>query len=129
MRWASPEILLEKRFTLESDTWSFGIMMYEVITRGLHPYHTIQTNTEVSNYVLNQSRLANYNDCIDATVWSMMLQIWSHSPNDRPKFNTILETIDSVCKNMKSMDDITYLEPDVGDTTYMEPVTGLRYDN
>ena len=103
-------------------------MMYEVLTRGLHPYHTIQTNTEVSNYVLRERRLENYNNCVDDDIWSMMLQIWSHSPSDRPKFSIILEKIDTVCKNIKAMDH-SYMEPFSGETSYMEPVTGLGYDN
>lgn len=39
VRWMSPEALLYGRFTLESDVWSFGVVLWEVFTRGKLPYY------------------------------------------------------------------------------------------
>ncbi len=34
IKWTSPEAALSGRFTVKSDVWSFGIVVYEIITHG-----------------------------------------------------------------------------------------------
>ena len=99
-------------------------MLYEVITRGLFPYNTIRTNAEVHHYVIKGGRL-DRPDSFDDSTWSLCLQIWSEYPADRPKFDRILDTLTSICANMKTM-DTSYLEFQQGNASYLEPV---KYDN
>jgi serine/threonine protein kinase len=39
IRWTAPEAVLLGKFSTKSDIWSFGILLYEVITYGQVPYH------------------------------------------------------------------------------------------
>lgn len=38
VKWTAPEAMLYNRFTIKSDVWSFGVLLYEVITYGANPY-------------------------------------------------------------------------------------------
>ena len=38
VKWTSPEALKLKEFTTKSDVWAFGILLFEIIEKGLSPY-------------------------------------------------------------------------------------------
>ena len=47
MRWASIEVLTSGRFSRASDVWAFGVLMFEVLSRGALPYAEMATLSEV----------------------------------------------------------------------------------
>jgi len=38
VRWTALETVLERTFSIKSDVWSFGIVLYELVTYGRTPY-------------------------------------------------------------------------------------------
>lgn len=38
VRWTAPEAITFRKFTSASDVWSFGVVMWEVISYGERPY-------------------------------------------------------------------------------------------
>ena len=38
VKWTAPEAIHNRIFTTSSDVWSFGILIYEIITYGRNPY-------------------------------------------------------------------------------------------
>jgi len=46
VRWMPPESILYRRFTIESDVWSYGVLLWEVFTEGKQPWYGY-TNQEV----------------------------------------------------------------------------------
>lgn len=48
IRWTAPEAIAHRIFTSASDVWSFGIVMWEVLSFGDKPYGHM-TNQEVTD--------------------------------------------------------------------------------
>lgn len=48
VRWKSPECLTKHQYSTASDVWAFGVLMYEVLTRGCVPYSHLLDDKEVS---------------------------------------------------------------------------------
>lgn len=56
VRWMSPEALGLGLFTPASDVWSFGVLLYEIITFGSFPFQGMGNN-QVLEYVKNGETL------------------------------------------------------------------------
>ena len=46
VKWTAPEALHYKKYSTASDVWSFGMVMYEIWSLGMKPYHNL-TNIQV----------------------------------------------------------------------------------
>jgi len=38
VKWTAPEAIDNGKYTIKSDVWSFGILLYEIMTFGQTPY-------------------------------------------------------------------------------------------
>lgn len=91
IRWTAPEAALYSRFTTKSDVWSFGILLYELVTYGCVPYEEM-TNTQVLKAVQQGYRIALPNNL--QSLSSIMMDCWRENPSDRPTFETLYFTLD-----------------------------------
>jgi len=46
IRWMPPESVLYRKFTIESDVWSFGVVLWEIFNYGRQPWFEL-SNMEV----------------------------------------------------------------------------------
>uniref|UniRef100_A0A8C8VR83 Tyrosine-protein kinase receptor n=1 Tax=Pelusios castaneus TaxID=367368 RepID=A0A8C8VR83_9SAUR len=91
VKWMPPEAFLEGIFTSKTDTWSFGVLLWEIFSLGYMPY-PCKTNQEVLEFVTSGGRMDPPKNC-PGPVYRIMTQCWQHSPESRPNFSTILERI------------------------------------
>ncbi|KAL7055952.1 hypothetical protein AAHC03_022874 [Spirometra sp. Aus1] len=84
IKWTAPEAALMGRFTIKSDVWSYGIVLYEIITHGQVPYPSMN-NTETLNQVGNGYRMPQPATCPDP-IYAIMLQTWDAVADKRPTF-------------------------------------------
>lgn len=100
IRWTAPEACLYQTFTIKSDVWSYGIVLYELVTFGQHPYTGLST-FEVMEKIKVGYRLPNPEskcvrriECPDE-MYSMMLKCWDDVPEARPTFTFLREYFDN----------------------------------
>nr|XP_012315817.1 proto-oncogene tyrosine-protein kinase ROS [Aotus nancymaae] len=91
VRWMAPESLMDGIFTTHSDVWSFGILIWEILTLGRQPYPA-HSNLDVLNYVQTGGRLEPPRNCPD-DLWNLMIQCWAQEPDQRPTFHRIQDQL------------------------------------
>ena len=87
IKWTAPEAVLYKRFTIKSDVWSFGIVLYEIITYGRFPYPGM-TNAEVLEKLSQGYRMGCPINC-PKELYDIMLDCWREEPANRPTFESL----------------------------------------
>ncbi|XP_039101958.1 proto-oncogene tyrosine-protein kinase ROS [Hyaena hyaena] len=91
VRWMAPESLMDGIFTTQSDVWSFGILIWEILTLGHQPYPA-HSNLDVLNYVQTGGRLEPPRNCPD-DLWNLLTQCWAQEPDQRPTFHKIQDQL------------------------------------
>ncbi|KAF6773426.1 hypothetical protein AHF37_08410, partial [Paragonimus kellicotti] len=56
IRWMSPEALSSAYFTLKSDVWSYGVVLWEIVTYAALPYSGL-SHEQVIQHVVNGGQL------------------------------------------------------------------------
>ena len=84
VKWTAPEAALYNRFSIKSDVWSFGIVLYETITYGRFPYPG-WTNAEVLEKISTGYRMGCPSNC-PKKLHDIMLDCWREDPASRPTF-------------------------------------------
>uniref|UniRef100_A0A4W5LYH7 receptor protein-tyrosine kinase n=1 Tax=Hucho hucho TaxID=62062 RepID=A0A4W5LYH7_9TELE len=107
IRWTAPEAIAYRKFSSSSDVWSYGVVMWEVMSYGERPYWNL-TNRDVIKSVEEGYRLPAPMSCPGA-LHTLMLDCWQKDRNERPRFCQIVTVLDKLIRNpenLKSMDTL-----------------------
>lgn len=77
IKWMPPEAFLDGIFTSKTDVWSFGVLLWEIMSMGYMPY-TGCANREVMQLVTSGGRLEPPANCPGMTCFFFIM--WSHIP-------------------------------------------------
>ncbi|KAG7273689.1 hypothetical protein CRUP_017442 [Coryphaenoides rupestris] len=87
VRWMPPESVLYRRFTVASDVWSFGVVLWEVFTSGRKPWSQL-SDTEVMECLVQGAVLDRPGAC-PQEVYDIMLGCWQTDPQLRPNIQEV----------------------------------------
>uniref|UniRef100_A0A672KNC7 receptor protein-tyrosine kinase n=1 Tax=Sinocyclocheilus grahami TaxID=75366 RepID=A0A672KNC7_SINGR len=97
IRWTAPEAITYRKFTSASDVWSYGIVMWEVMSYGERPYWDM-SNQDVIKAIEEGYRLPPPMEC-PLALHQLMLECWMRERADRPKFSQIVNMLDKLIRN------------------------------
>ncbi|XP_022222017.1 uncharacterized protein LOC111073816 isoform X2 [Drosophila obscura] len=93
VRWMPPETLALGLFTPASDIWSFGVVLYEVISFGSYPYQGL-TNNQVLDFVKN-GKTMHIPFGVKPQLEGLLKACWSQEASKRPTALEVVEYISS----------------------------------
>eukprot|EP00117_Sycon_ciliatum_P018206 scpid36059/ scgid16908/ Tyrosine-protein kinase Mer; Proto-oncogene c-Mer; Receptor tyrosine kinase MerTK len=116
VKWTALESINHQKFTLESDVWAYGVLLWEIMSTGMLPYPGI-ANADLVRYLESGHRLSQPARCPDP-VYHVMLSCWEEDPKKRPHFSQIKrmlrESNNQLYENIMAMPiyrDVSTLEP------------------
>uniref|UniRef100_A0A3B5LSJ5 receptor protein-tyrosine kinase n=1 Tax=Xiphophorus couchianus TaxID=32473 RepID=A0A3B5LSJ5_9TELE len=101
IRWTAPEAIAYRKFSSSSDVWSYGVVMWEVMSYGERPYWNL-TNRDVIKSVEEGYRLPAPMGC-PAALHTLMLDCWQKDRNERPRFCQIVTVLDKLIRNPENL--------------------------
>ncbi|NWX67179.1 RON protein, partial [Promerops cafer] len=116
VKWMALESLQTQKFTTKSDVWSFGVLMWELLTRGASPYAGVDPY-DMACYLLQGRRLPQPSHCPDP-LYRVMLSCWAPAPEERPSFTGLVGELQRVLATLDGEHyvnlAVTYIDLDWG---------------
>ncbi|KAL4231275.1 hypothetical protein ACF0H5_008855 [Mactra antiquata] len=104
-KWMAIESLFTQRFTIKSDVWSFGIVLWEIVTLGGSPYPSIPLKDLYG--LLNEGyRMEKPENC-SAKLYQIMISCWHPNPNSRPSFSELRVELEKLLEETRSYIDLS----------------------
>ncbi|NWH55839.1 STYK1 kinase, partial [Geococcyx californianus] len=105
VKWQAPEQLLEKSPSIKADIWSFGILLYEMITLGAPPYPEVPPS-DILSYLQRQNIMKQPSIC-QQPMYSIMKSCWQWDAANRPSPADLLRSLQ---RAMKTSNDHAVLQ-------------------
>ncbi|XP_065556842.1 fibroblast growth factor receptor 3-like [Artemia franciscana] len=118
VKWMAPEALFKRVYTSQSDVWSFGVLMWEIMTLGGTPYPTIPNMERLFQLLREGHRMEKPTAC-SLELYLLMRDCWQFEPDKRPTFTELVEDLDRIM-SLSSTDE--YL--DLGFCSADTPLSG-----
>uniref|UniRef100_A0A7N6BBS9 Receptor protein-tyrosine kinase n=1 Tax=Anabas testudineus TaxID=64144 RepID=A0A7N6BBS9_ANATE len=97
IKWMALESILHRKFTHQSDVWSYGVTVWELMTFGAKPYDMIPAR-EIPDVLEGGERLPQPPICtID--VYMIMVKCWMIDPDSRPKFKDLVQDFSAMARD------------------------------
>ncbi|RMC07253.1 hypothetical protein DUI87_16710 [Hirundo rustica rustica] len=92
VKWMAPESLFERTYTMKSDVWSYGILLWEIFSLGVNPYPGVQVDSNFykliqSGFKMDQPYYATKD------VYCMMQSCWALDSRKRPSFSCLVSSL------------------------------------
>ncbi|XP_061777545.1 activated CDC42 kinase 1-like isoform X3 [Nerophis ophidion] len=103
--WCAPESLKSRSFSHASDTWMFGVTLWEMFSHGQEPWMGLNGSQILHKVDVEAERLCKPDDC-PQDIYNVVLQCWSPKPEDRPTFVALRDFLmETMPTDMRALQD------------------------
>lgn len=124
-RYIAPETWEQSIYSQESDVYSFGILMYEIITNqeAFCGNKFFEIPAKVTSGIRPEFKIQ-----IQSPYKNLIEKCWSQNPSDRPTFNQILEELSDSQFITETIDEDYYLNYIDYINDYIEKISSFKDD-
>lgn len=92
VKWMAPESIFECVYTVQSDVWSYGIMLWEIFSLGKSPYPNILVDSKFYKMIKCGYQMSRP-DFAPPEMYTIMKMCWNLDAAERPTFSKISQMI------------------------------------
>ncbi|XP_068123102.1 receptor-type tyrosine-protein kinase FLT3 isoform X2 [Hyperolius riggenbachi] len=115
VKWMAPESIFDGIYTIKSDIWSYGILLWEIFSLGVNPYPGMPVNANFYKLLQSGFKMDQPFYATDE-IYFLMQSCWAFEPKKRPSFTELVSflgyqisnTESVLYKNMKNNTDTSY---------------------
>ncbi|XP_028816460.1 receptor-type tyrosine-protein kinase FLT3 [Denticeps clupeoides] len=101
VKWMAPESIFNGMYTMESDIWAYGILLWEIFSLGVTPYPGMKVDNHFYSLIQRGFQMEQPFYAKEST-YKMMRQCWALNPLERPSFHKLGLFIE---KEMEAVED------------------------
>ncbi|XP_006868116.1 PREDICTED: vascular endothelial growth factor receptor 2 [Chrysochloris asiatica] len=124
LKWMAPETIFDRVYTIQSDVWSFGVLLWEIFSLGASPYPGVKIDEEFCRRLKEGTRM-RAPDYTTPEMYQTMLDCWHGEPNQRPTFSELVEHLGNLLQANAQQDGKDYIVLPISETLSMEDDSGL----
>ncbi|XP_035902096.1 tyrosine-protein kinase Fer isoform X5 [Anopheles stephensi] len=94
IKWTAPEALNFGKYTSLCDVWSYGILVWEIFSRGDTPYSGMSNS--MARERIDEGYRMPTPEGAPPEMYRLMLKCWSYEPESRPHFDEIYSVVDAL---------------------------------
>uniref|UniRef100_A0A8C3WH38 Tyrosine-protein kinase STYK1 n=1 Tax=Catagonus wagneri TaxID=51154 RepID=A0A8C3WH38_9CETA len=96
LKWLAPERLLLTPASIKGDIWSFGILLYEMVTLGAPPYPEVPP-TSILQHLQRRKIMKRPSSCTH-TMYGLMKSCWRWSAGSRPSLRELHSRLETAAR-------------------------------
>ncbi|ELW69896.1 Vascular endothelial growth factor receptor 2 [Tupaia chinensis] len=124
LKWMAPETIFDRVYTIQSDVWSFGVLLWEIFSLGASPYPGVKIDEEFCRRLKEGTRM-RAPDYTTPEMYQTMLDCWHGEPSQRPTFSELVEHLGNLLQANAQQDGKDYIVLPISETLSMEEDSGL----
>ncbi|KAM9306496.1 tyrosine-protein kinase ABL1 isoform 2-T2 [Pholidichthys leucotaenia] len=121
IKWTAPESLAYNKFSIKSDVWAFGVLLWEIATYGMSPYPGIDLS-QVYELLEKDYRMDRPEGCPEK-VYELMTACWRWNPSDRPSFAETHQAFETMFQESSISDEV---EKELGKKGKKAPLVSIQ---
>ena len=88
IKYSPPEVIDDKRYSRESDVWSFGVLAWEIFSDGAKPFREVSNSQVIHGVAHGEIRLPRPDSC-SREHYMLLSRCWNRIPSGRPSFEEL----------------------------------------
>ncbi|XP_071769846.2 receptor-type tyrosine-protein kinase FLT3 [Centroberyx gerrardi] len=99
VKWMAPESIFQGMYTMKSDVWAYGILLWEIFSLGITPYPGMKVDNKFYSMIERGFKM----ECpyyAGESVYGMICKCWELEPCNRPPFSKLVAFMDNQLADM-----------------------------
>ncbi|KAM3612984.1 uncharacterized protein V6R79_018301 [Siganus canaliculatus] len=107
VKWMAPESIFDCIYTVQSDVWSYGILLWEIFSLGKSPYPSMAVDSRFYKMVKRGYQMSQP-DFAPPEIYMIMKMCWNLEPTERPTFSKITQMIQKLLGDQVEQEQLIY---------------------